>query len=317
MLFHFPAPYLIRIATVALCAVMALGAQALNGFDLHGSTVPADEIFEGGPPRDGIPSIDSPVFAAASSDSAGFLDDEDLVLGLAHGGEARAYPVKILNWHEIVNDNIGGDPVAVTYCPLCGSGVVFRSEVAGRRLTFGVSGLLYNSDVLLYDRETESLWSQLLRSAVTGEYNETPLASLPVQHTTWKHWREQHPDTQVLTRDTGEFRDYDRDPYDGYRATARLIFPTNPPAPDVMHPKAWVLGVAHGGEAKAYPLLELQKNGSSEVRDSVGGEDLTIHWNEEAQSARAEWDGSSGESVRAFWFAWAAFHPETEVYQAP
>jgi hypothetical protein len=145
---------------VTLCAAAyAAETRQLNGFILDEPLIPAGAIEKGGPPRDGIPSIDSPLFVAASE--ASFLDPEDRVLGITQGGKSKAYPVKILNWHEIVNDWLNQQPVVVTYCPLCGSGIAFSAMVGGRRLSFGVSGLLYNSDVLLYDRQTGSLWSQI------------------------------------------------------------------------------------------------------------------------------------------------------------
>jgi len=140
--------------------------RMLNGFDLSGALIPVRDIESGGPPRDGIPSIDDPRFVGASK--ASFLAPEDRVLGVAIEGEAKAYPVAILNWHEIVNDRSLDQNFVVTYCPLCGSGMVFVADVGERALSFGVSGLLYNSDMLLYDRNTESLWSQLLAKAVSG-----------------------------------------------------------------------------------------------------------------------------------------------------
>lgn len=205
-------------ATAALIAglTMALSAQAqtMNGFDVSETLVPAEQIHHGGPPKDGIPAIDRPRFVAASR--AGFLEPDDAVLGIMHRGDARAYPVRILNWHEVVNDRIAGQPVAVTYCPLCGSGVAFVAEHGGTVLNFGVSGLLYNSDVLLYDRATQSLWSQLMGRAISGSMKGAVLTALPLAHTTWAHWRTMHPSSRVLTPDTGYVRNYDRDPYAGY-----------------------------------------------------------------------------------------------------
>ena len=148
---------------VALGMPMRAGARTLNGFDLTDTLIPEHLIEAGGPPRDGIPAIDEPLFVDSSR--AG-LSDTDRVLGLSFGAVARAYPVRILNWHEIVNDRIADQPVAVTYCPLCGSGMAFDARVGGQITRFGVSGLLYNSDVLLYDRRTGSLWSQIMARAV-------------------------------------------------------------------------------------------------------------------------------------------------------
>ena len=302
---------------VLLCGAAGFSAAAAfakNGFDLSDTQIPADEIFHGGPPRDGIPAINNPVFAAAKN--AAFMREDDLILGIAIDEIARAYPIKILNWHEIVNDEINGAAVAITFCPLCGSGVVFAAEIRERRLQFGVSGLLYKSDVLLYDRETDSLWSQLLRKGISGEYAGQKLQTIPVQHTTWREWRKLHPQTEVLTTDTGARRDYDENPYAGYDKSAAIYFPV-PDAPNELHPKEWILGLSRGEAAKAYPFSEIAKTGETQLRDTIGGAEVVIHWNAAAQSAHAEWQNDKGESVRAFWFAWYAFHPQTEIFRAP
>lgn len=300
---------------VWLWAFVPAAATEKNGFDLSSATIPPQRILRGGPPRDGIPAIDNPIFIDAAA--ADFLADDDWVLGITVGGIARAYPIKILNWHEVVNDRLQGKPLAVTFCPLCGSGVVFDATVNGRPLTFGVSGLLYNSDVLLYDRQTDSLWSQLLRRSVSGTHAGIKLATLPVQHTTWKNWRLQYPATQVLSTETGEARDYAIDPYAGYEKSPATIFPVQPQAPlDSFHPKEWVLGVHAGDKSVAYPFSQLRKNGRAQFADSVGGKPVVIHWNETAQAARAEWPEGGGEAVRAFWFAWFAFNPQTRVFRA-
>lgn len=175
----------------------AAGASLLNGFDLQGALVPAEAILPGGPPRDGIPAIDRPRFVDAARSG---LAPKDRVLGLRLGREARAYPVRILNWHESVNDRVDGRPVAVTYCPLCGSGVAFDARVAGQEASFGVSGLLYNSDVLLYDRGTQSLWSQIMGRAISGPLKGTPLVSLPLTHTSWTDWRERARHARAVGR---------------------------------------------------------------------------------------------------------------------
>ena len=136
----------LAVALLAGCA--NAGTATTNGFDLNGVLIPADEILSGGPPKDGIPAIDKPVFVKASL--ARLMRDDDRVLAITHNGISKAYPVLIMNWHEIVNDQFGDDSIAVTYCPLCGSGIAFKADVAGKTLKFGVSGLLYNSDVLLF-----------------------------------------------------------------------------------------------------------------------------------------------------------------------
>lgn len=284
-----------------------------NGFDLEDSLVPIEKIEPGGPPRDGIPAIDKPVFVKA--EAADFLHDHDRVLGLVHQGEARAYPIRIMDHHEVVNDRITGDAIAVTYCPLCGTGVAFDAG-GERHRTFGVSGLLYNSDVLLYDRETESLWSQLMMQAISGPEKGTHLQPLPLQHTSWQAWRSQHPDTKVLSTDTGHARDYRSSPYQGYADSENLLFPVSARSRRY-HPKEQVLGVEIGGQYKAYPFVELARNSSPELRDDVGGTPVRILFDREQRSAMAlDAEGRVLPAVTGFWFAWYAFHPEGEVFSA-
>jgi hypothetical protein len=305
------------------CAPLSLGAvplcssaQTLNGFDLRDALIPTKAIEQGGPPRDGIPSIDKPRFVDAAKSG---LKDHDRVLALARNGVARAYPVRILNWHEIVNDQIGGDAIAVTYCPLCGTGMAFDARLGGKQpASFGVSGLLYNSDVLLYDRGTESLWSQLLEQAVSGPMKATMLTPVPLTHTSWADWRSRHPRTEVLSTDTGFERDYERDPYAGYESVPRLMF-------DVQHRddrlpvKEWVLGLRIAGQAKAYPFSVLDKRVDAKGRlpDRVGSVPVEIRFDRKHRSAEAfDASGKPLPSVMAFWFAWFAFHPKTEVLAA-
>ena len=246
---------------------------------------------------------------------AEFLAPGDRVLGLVRNGDARAYPVRILNWHEVVNDRFGDQAVAITYCPLCGTGVAFSAGSGGQAVDFGVSGLLYNSDVLLYDRQTESLWSQLLMQAISGPHKGERLQALPLTHTSWADWREQHPATRVLSTDTGYSRDYDRDPYDGYAKQRGLHFSLSATS-NRYHPKERVLGIEIDGTFKAYPFIELAQLPSGELSDQVAGQSITVRFNREAESARAyDGDGQLLPATDSFWFAWYAFHPETGVYQ--
>lgn len=289
-----------------------------NGFDLSGAVIPVEEILHGGPQRDGIPSIDVPQFVTGEMADE-FLHEKDLILGVVVGDEARAYPIKILNWHEIVNDRIGDVAMAITYCPLCGSGVVFAAEIDGAVLQFGVSGLLYNSDVLLYDRQSESLWSQLLRRGISGDYAGTALQTLPSQHTTWQAWQKMHPQSAVLSPQTGFVRDYDTDPYAGYAESARIYFPTKSrgeakTALADFHAKEWVLGVVVGDAVKSYPFSQLHQQGLANFDDVVGGQTLTIEWDAEAESATAMSSAGDISVVRAFWFAWHAFYPQGDVF---
>ncbi|MBI5718804.1 MAG: DUF3179 domain-containing protein [Burkholderiales bacterium] len=288
----------------------------MNGFDLAGASVPVHAIERGGPLRDGIPAIDRPRFVGAA---LARLTDDDRVLGIALGGIARAYPVRILNWHEVLNDRFGTRAIVVTYCPLCGTGMAFEPPGEAGSAGFGVSGLLYNSDVLLYDRATQSLWSQILSTAVSGRLKGTVLPPVLLTHTSWADWRRRHPATEVLSTETGFERDYARDPYAGYDRVQQLMF-------DVQHRderfplKEWVLGLRVNGAAKAYPfsVLEPAVDRAGELNDTVGGQRLRIRYDRAHRTAEAfDAQGRPLAGTMAFWFAWVAFHPRTEVLRAP
>jgi hypothetical protein len=288
----------------------------LSAWDFSRHSIPLSEILSGGPGKDGIPAIDRPRFVAASKASRTFLKDEDRIIALAVNGKQKAYPIKILNWHEIVNDRIGGLNVVVTFCPLCGTGMVFDANAAGRRLNFGVSGLLYQSDVLLYDRQTESLWSQIKQEAVTGKLTGTRLKLRPSTQTTWGAWKEKHPDTFVLSTQTGYSRDYERDPYENYYTSRDVMFQVGKLDPHY-HPKEQVIGVELDGLAKAYPYSELARV-KSPLQDKVGKKTVYVVYDSKSRTATIN-DASGKElpSVAGFWFAWYVFHKDTQVYTAP
>jgi hypothetical protein len=308
-------------AAAAAAAVIVLGLPVLsatapaaqdNGFDLSNSLVPRDQIHHGGPPRDGIPAIDDPRFLAAAE--ARFLRDDERVLGMVRGGVAKAYPIGILNYHEIVNDRFGDEPVVVSYCPLCGTGMAFSAVAAGKVRRFGVSGLLYNSDVLLYDRESESLWSQIMKQAVTGPLRGSRLVQLPLTHTTWRDWRERHPASLVLSTDTGHRRDYSRTPYAGYETSPDIYFPVGKVSRRY-HPKELVIGLTINDSAKVYPFAELSR-GQHAISDTVGGQPVRIEFDAANRTGRVlDSRGRELPSVIAYWFAWMAFHPDSAVYQ--
>ena len=284
---------------------------SFNGFQVDPHSVPLEEIACGGPPRDGIPALMNPQFLPA--DKAEFLLPHDRVLGILGANQAKAYPIAILNWHEIVNDTLDGTPVVITYCPLCGTGMGFLRIVGNHPLTFGVSGLLYQSDVLMYDHQTESLWSQIGRQAVTGKHLGQVLEPIFLEHTTWSAWRKRHPHTVVLSRETGFSRDYSRDPYAAYALTDQLMFP-----PSIQNnrlsPKTWVLGVEVSGKFKAYPFPALEKMGPA-FSDSFHGREYMVCWDKKARSAKViDQRGEPFPFLTAYWFAWYAFHPETEVF---
>jgi hypothetical protein len=179
------------------------------GFTQEDSDVPLDHLFQGCPARDCIPAIEAPEFVSVSK--AGFLRDDDLVLGVKHNGVTRAYAANILNHHEIVNDDFNGEPVVVTYCPLCGSGVAFLRTLDGVVMDFGVSGVLHNNDLVLYDRQSESLWQQITGEAFAGPGRGKTLQAIPVAMSFWRDWRDANPTTQVLAPPTDSDRDYSGD----------------------------------------------------------------------------------------------------------
>jgi hypothetical protein len=291
---------------------IAQAAAGMNGFDISNATIPESEILRGGPPKDGIPAILTPRFVRTTS--VDYLGDGDLVVGFVQDDIARAYPLRILVWHEIVNDTIGELPVAVTYCPLCGTCMVFDRRVNGRELTFGVSGLLYNSDVLMYDHQTESLWSQLKGASVSGEHVESPLQWLPSLHMTWKAWKSRYPDSEVLSTNTGFGRNYQREAYQGYEDLDGTIFPV-PRHRDDLPLKTWVVGVIVGGQAKAYSRESLAELGGEVLRDTVGDAQILIHY--DAESRFAEVKDAAGvaiPNVSVYWFAWQGFYPDTALY---
>lgn len=302
------------VISILLNGVGVVWGIERNGFDLADPLVPVEEIHGGGPAKDGIPALDDPKFITANQ--AHFLSADDRVLGIARHSIAKAYPIAILNWHEVVNDRLGAEPIVITFCPLCGTGMAFLATIEGRTLDFGVSGLLYNNDVLLYDRQTESLWSQIMTTAITGPMKGQHLMMAPVAHTTWSDWKERHPDTLVLSLETGHQRDYDRDPYAGYTQSEHVMFPLRFKN-QRFHPKESVIGVEIGGRFKAYPFIELERV-MSPFTDQIGDQQVHIEYNAAHRTGRVlDANGSEIPSLIGFWFAWFAFHPETEVYTAP
>ena len=304
----------VLFAAYKLSPVLA-ARDSYNGFDVGASLIPTDKIESGGPPRDGIPALNSP--RMLKSADAKYLRPSDRVLGVTVNGESRAYPIRLLNWHEVVNDTVGGKPVVITYCPLCGTGMVFDASVDNVHLQFGVSGLLYNSDMLLYDRQTESLWSQIMARAVSGPSKGKTLTLIPASYTSWANWAAAHPGGIVLDIDTGHGRDYSRDPYAGYDKTRALYFSVSN-RDDRRHPKEPVVGLVLNGHAKIWPLRELAKVTGGQLTDSLNETVLHINYALTDQTVViTDGAGRRMPSVPGYWFAWLAFYPDTLVYEAP
>ena len=240
------------------------GDRSADGFPQ--SVVDVRDIVSGGPPPDGIPPIDAPVFAPISE--IDFIeDDSEGVIVVEINGETKAYPIQILIWHEIVNDEIGGVPVTVTYCPLCNSALVFERQFGDRLLDFGTSGELYQSALVMYDRQTESLWAHFTGQGIVGHYAGAQLELVPAQTLGWSSFVDAFPDAEVLTRDTGTSRNYGENPYVGYDDAS-----TNPiggfisqPIDDQFGAKDRVVGIIDDSGTYAVLLEDLAADGAVEI----------------------------------------------------
>ncbi|HEC24342.1 MAG TPA: DUF3179 domain-containing protein, partial [Chloroflexi bacterium] len=329
-------------------------------------TVDYSEIISGGPPRDGIPSIDDPQFVSFE-EAAEWLADSEPVIALEINGDARAYPLQILIWHEIVNDVVGDVPVAVTFCPLCNSAVVFDRRLDDMVLEFGTSGLLRNSDLVMYDRTTESLWQQLTGEAIVGDLVGKRLTFIPASLISFAAFREAYPDGVVLSKETGFRRAYGQNPYAGYDQSDRP-FLFRGELDDRLPAMMRVVAVSLDGVDIAYPYSVLAERGV--VNDTVGEREIVVFYVSGTNSAlgasiiaEAEDIGATGVfdrdldgqvltfrveegrivdeetgsvwniagqavegplagaqltriiSADHFWFAWAAFRPDTLIYE--
>jgi hypothetical protein len=363
-----PAGKAVELEAVEQSEVEATPSALLLSLDDHLLPPPLVDparVASGGPGPDGIPPIDEPRFLRAAE--VGWLADEEPVVSLTLGDEHRAYPVQIMVWHEIVNDTVAGRPVSVTYCPLCNSALAFDRRLGDRVLTLGTSGRLYLSDLVMYDRQTESLWSQIEGRAIAGVLTGERLERIPVQTVGWAQWRAAHPDGWVLSRDTGAERDYGRNPYVSYDEATSDPFLFDGDADERLAPKERVLGLGDADDSVAVPLgvladtrvLEVEVAGRKVVvwaaeglrsaldtEDIAEGREVAVtgaflpHAGDRPLTFRAAgpkgfvddqtgstWDvlgravggpltGAQLEAVGhldTFWFAWAAFHPETSL----
>ena len=281
---------LLTVALAAACAQTASpdppapGADSLpppgaaeefrTDFTRH--SVPYSELLSGGPPKDGIPAIDAPKYeTVAETDS--WLSDTEPVILIRAGPEARAYPVRILVWHEIVNDELGGLPLAVTYCPLCNTAIAFRRTHDGRTLDFGATGRLRFSNLVMYDRQTETWWQQADGRGIAGRYAGDRLRYHPAPMVSWAEFKTAFPGGSILSRDTGHSRDYGRNPYIGYDAEGASPFLySGPETPSALPPMTRVLTLELGGETVAYPyrILEARRL----ILDRVDGRAVVVLW---------------------------------------
>jgi hypothetical protein len=318
-------------ALVAIAASVAVGSAGADPLrwgsewpdtDFSKYSIDLGEILSGGPPKDGIPSIDAPRFLPISADTD--LADTEPVIGLIVHGEARAYPLRILIWHEIVNDTVGGIPVVVTYCPLCNSSIVFERRVNGRTLDFGTTGKLRNSDLVMYDRQTESWWQQFSGEAIVGELTGSELKMLPSRLESWERFKARAPEGEVLVPNNEYIRDYGRNPYVGYdsRSVPYPLF--RGPLPTDVNPMMRVVAV--GDEAWTLPL----------IRESgpITRDDVTIRWVSGQNSALDSGRIAGGRDVGnvivrrgtgpeaedaihdvTFAFVFRAFHPQGVIHR--
>lgn len=209
------------------------------------------ELKSGGPPKDGIPSIDNPTFIS-QEEAADWIEPAEPVIAFAHQGEARAYPLQILIWHEIVNDKIGNTPVLITFCPLCYSAILFDRLINGKTHEFGVSGFLRHSDMIMFDRTTESLWQQFTGDAIVGDYTGRELKILPSQIISFEQFRKTYPDGFVLSKKTGYKRAYGQNPYAGYDDINNTPLFMDEPLDGRLKPMEKAIGVQSKGSHKAY-----------------------------------------------------------------
>lgn len=352
------------VRTIIICLAAGVALTACGGGGGGGSaqptagtsqwSIPQDQVVDGGPGKDGIPSIDNPLFEPASANTE--ITDETLVIGVRYEGETKAYPVDIMDWHEIVNDGGAATPFVVSYCPLTGSSVAWESDPTSSDPTFGVSGLLYESNLILYDRATDSHWSQMLEESVEGLRLGDRPPGIQLVETTMATWRSMYPDSKVMTRNTGFTRDYNQTPYPGYSTNGDLIFNVSN-LDGRLHSKERVIGITTSTENKAYQIAGFGAT-STAINDQVGGRSIVVFGNSAANiavifdrelsdgtildfspldgqlpliledSEGNVWDvfgqavsgprtGTVLEKTRsytAYWFAWAVFHDDTMLH---
>src|SRR5215831_5042948 len=265
-------PILPLMTLAALPLAHAVEADTLRT-DISRALVPVEEIVSGGPPPDGMPAIDRPAFVSPAA-AAAWLAAREPVLALEVKGDARAYPLQILMWHEIVNDVVGGVPVTVTFCPLCNSGIAFERTIGGSTLDFGTSGKLYKSDLVMYDRQSHSLWAQMEGRAIVGARAGAQLALIPANTLSFEEWRTSHPAGKVLSRDTGYTRSYGTNPYESYDEPQLGPFLFRGKLDSRRPPKERVVGIKLGEAARAYPWPVLAAR--RVVHDRLGDQELVI-----------------------------------------
>lgn len=319
---------LVALSTLAICLIVvwkitdapttptptaaSKSADQFSLFDLSKLAVNREELLLGGKYKDEIVALSHPKVVAA--DRAEFLKPNERVIGIQWDGETRAYPVAILNHHELINDTIGKTPIVVAYCPLCDAAQAFDRRTPIGLREFGVSGMIYNSNTLMYDRggEPESLWSHSLGMGISGPAINKKLKTIPVEVTTWGVWKDRYPETKVVSIDTGQGIDYFQNPFAGYaEAEDFLVFPIKL-QDNRLGPKAKVLGVWTDKSSRAYPLARFSAN-RAWLEDEIDGKKITLEFDHRAQSLRIVKSDEGIQWTYAYWFSWYASHPDTVI----
>ena len=318
------------IAFVMICLTLPSQAQEsrwqAEGWrtDFSKKTVNFAKILSGGPPKDGIPPIDNPKFEPVANIAN--LKDREPVIGLEINGDARAYPLQVMTWHEIVNDKVGGTPVTVTYCPLCNAAIVFDARVDGEALSFGTTGKLRNSDLIMYDRKTESWWQQFVGESIVGHYTGKKLELVPARLESWLEFRSRHPQGKVLVPNNPVMRPYGRNPYVNYDVASRP-FLYDGSMPDGISPMARVVVVRqHQGEPLVVALELLRQSKSMLIGDVQlawkAGQASALHSGTIADgrdvgtvAVSRKSDGADVAYDVTFAFVAHAFHPKAEIKQ--
>ena len=286
-----PCPAAFRAAVLALAgALLAMSTGVAYGqfptrefpkTDFDKRIVDFAEIMSGGPPKDGIPAVDDPRYVTVE-EADGWLDADEPVIAIEIGGEARAYPLQILIWHEIANDVLGGTPIAVTFCPLCNSAIAFDRRIDGDTLDFGTTGRLRLSDLVMYDRQTETWWQQLTGTGIIGAHAGAVLVRLPAGIVAWNEFRTAFPEGSVLSRETGHSRAYGSNPYAGYDSSTQPFLFRETPDPRLPAMER-VLHVAAGGTERIYPFGAFADE--PVINDEVGGAPVVVMSREGTLSA--------------------------------
>jgi hypothetical protein len=286
-------------------------SRSWNDFDVSNASVSKDKIVAGGPIRDAIRSVDEPEFVDAAA-AEQWVAPANTVIGLSVGDVAHAYPVHLLEYHQVVNDELAGVPVVLSYDPIAGVPLAFERRLSGRTLEFGVSGLVYQSNFLLYDRESESLWLPWTGEAIAGPMLGKRLARLRVRQEPYAAWLHRHPDSLVLARPLLKQIDYRYSPYSSYWGSETIPFPVDSTDP-AYHPKEVMVGLRVDGKSRAY-LGSIMVGAGGRVIDDFVGRKVRIAY--DTQTSTFTWQiPEDVEVTEAYWFAWKALEPDTEVWQ--